>query len=323
MAKYDYNKNTFAYPELRDETGRPLKEILDELYLKYGKVSNHSDESKVIWVKRIQEYCKEYKKWPKQSTDSKYMLKDGTTSKQLAKWLEHSGYNSNEFKYAGIKDETGKDIKEILDELYLKYGNIEIIEKVRKIQEYCKEYKEWPKKSREAQKNILKDGTTSKQLYCWLSDSGYTTNRFKYSGIKDETGKDIKETLDELYLKYGRINKKSDESKIIMVRKIQEYCKEYKEWPKKSKESHKNILKDGTTPVQLVQWLIYSGYTKGEFKYSEIKDETGRPIKEILDELYEKYVLNKEKIKTEKKELIALKESLLEQQNETIKNKKL
>ena len=67
---------------------------------------------------------------------------------------------------------------------------------------------------------------------------------------------------------------------IAHVEAIIEYCNKYGEWPK-SKETEK--IANGYTGHQLARWLNSSGYTKGEFKYSDIEYK-GRPVKEILDE---------------------------------------
>ena len=76
-----------------------------------------------------------------------------------------------------------------------------------------------------------------------------------------------------------------------MVKKIEEYCKKYQEWPKYKKYAH--AVSDGITSNQLASWLATSGYSKGKFKYTDVVDENGRLVKEILDELYTEYKLKK------------------------------
>ena len=284
----------FIYKHVIDENGKSIKEILDGLYNTYGHTNIQSDAHKIMIVKKIREFCKKYGEWP--STSSDKVLDDGTTGSSLYDWLNKSGYTKGEFKYESIEYEPDKSIKDVIDELYKDYGkpsihsNDYVLEKVKQIKEYCETFNEWPSTT---STNQLNGDTSSNQLYSWLSTHGYIIGKFEYPDLKDENGIPIKQTLDELYNKYSQSNRKSDAVKVKMVKNLQEYCEKYKEWPNTKQDSQINLVNDGTTSKQLFEWFRKSGYAKGDFKYKGVVDETGRPILQILDELYTKYKLKR------------------------------
>ena len=222
------------------------------------------------YVELISKYCIQYNEWPKQRDTKEVQLNSGIskTSKQLAVWLDSSGYNRNDFKY----DEA---LKNKLDELKEKYYEIVVTPEdyVALIKNYCIKYKEWPKRldTKEVQLNsgISK---TSNQLAMWLKNSGYNNGNFKY----DES---LKIILDDLKEKYYEIVITPEN----YVELIHKYCIKYKEWPKQ-RDTKEIQLNSGIskTSNQLAGWLNTSGYSNGNFKYSE-------SLESMLDDLKEKY----------------------------------
>ena len=78
------------------------------------------------------------------------------TRKQLAFWLNYSGYNKDEWKYE-------ESLKQKLDELKVQFykEQTSIEDYVKLIELYCKEYKEWPKQgsnNKIENKNEIKTG---------------------------------------------------------------------------------------------------------------------------------------------------------------------
>ena len=291
-----YFTGYFRYSDIKDKTGRSVKDILDILHEKYLQEIRGSNEYVIKQVKRIVEFCNTYHIWP--NTKHEYINKsisDGTTSLQLYGWLNNSGYFTGYFRYSDIKDKTGRSVKDILDELYEKYSqeirgsNEYIIKQVKRIVEFCNTYHVWPNLKKEYSSKSINDGTTSAQLYAWLNATGYVSGDFKYSEVKDETGRLVKDILNELHTKYSIEKKGSNEVVIRQAKKIVEFCNTYHIWPNLKKEYISKCISDGTTSAQLYSWLNNNGYITGNFKYSDVKDETGRLVKDILDELYTKY----------------------------------
>ena len=161
------------------------------------------------------------------------------------------------------------------------YYRSNILSWVNKIEEYCKNNGEWPKKGVKDKYVSESDLTTSHQLALWLYTSGYNKGEFKYKDIKGENGELIINRLNYLHVKY------CDE--VRMVNKIEEYCKNNGEWPKHHVKDKYVSESDLTTSHQLAFWLVNSGYNKGEFKYKDIKDENGFKIEDRLKELYSIY----------------------------------
>ena len=290
LRNYDYNKGEFKYAS-EELDGRSLQEILDDLKERYKKKDRNLTPQK--WVRRMQEYCETYHEWPnskKESKDNK--AKDGKTAKNLVNWLNLSGYNRGEFKHAN-EELDGRSLQEILDDLKEKYKEKDSIltlqEWVRRIQEYCETYHEWPNKKKESKDNKTKDGKTAENLADWLKHYGYNRGEFKYAN-EELDGRSLQEILDDLKERY----KKKDRNLTSQewVRRMQEYCETYHEWPNSKKESKDNKTKDGKTAKNLVNWLNLSGYNRGEFKHAN-EELDGRSLQEILDELYQKYDLKK------------------------------
>ena len=241
--------------------------IFSDLYEDVNKLDKCLPED---YVELISKYCIQYNEWPKQRDTKEVQLNSGIskTSKQLAVWLDSSGYNRNDFKY----DEA---LKNKLDELKEKYYEIVVTPEdyVALIKNYCIKYKEWPKRldTKEVQLNsgISK---TSNQLAMWLKNSGYNNGNFKY----DES---LKIILDDLKEKYYEIVITPEN----YVELIHKYCIKYKEWPKQ-RDTKEIQLNSGIskTSNQLAGWLNTSGYSNGNFKYSE-------SLESMLDDLKEKY----------------------------------
>ena len=254
-----YNRNDFKYDEA-------LKNKLDELKEKYYEIVVTPED----YVALIKNYCIKYKEWPKRLDTKEVQLNSGIskTSNQLAMWLKNSGYNNGNFKY----DES---LKIILDDLKEKYYEIVITPEnyVELIHKYCIKYKEWPKQ-RDTKEIQLNSGIskTSNQLAGWLNTSGYSNGNFKYS-------ESLESMLDDLKEKYYEIVVTPED----YVTLIKNYCIQYNEWPKRlgTKEVQLNsgISK---TSGQLAGWLNNSGYSNGNFKYSE-------SLESMLDDLKEKY----------------------------------
>ena len=191
------------------------------------------------------------------------------TGRQLALWLQWSGYNRNDFKY-------DKSLKSTLDDLKEKYynGTLPPEDYVTLIRDYCIQYNEWPKQ-RDTKEVHLDSGIskTSNQLTMWLNNtSGYSKGNFKY----DKTLKNILDDLKEKY--YEKVATPED-----YVKLIRDYCIQYNEWPKY--DGTKEIQLDSgisKTSNQLAVWLQKSGYSKGNFKYDE-------ELRNILDDLQKQY----------------------------------
>ena len=281
-----YNKENFKYIDIVDEDGIKVIDILNNLFIKYGRVSQRSDKYVILMVKNIEEYCELYGEWPRQR-DVEHKIGDGTTSAQLATWLNTSGYNNGKFKYVDVIDEDGVKVIDILNNLFSKYGRVSqrsdkhVILMVKNIEEYCKLYGEWPKSHNKKCK--VGDEMTSRQLTNWLYTSRYNSDKFKYEDIVDENGIKVIDILNNLFSKYGRVSQKRDKRIILMVKNIEEYCELYGEWPKQRDYEHK--VSDGTTSQQLYSWLMTSGYNSGKFKHKDMVDENGNLVIEILDKL--------------------------------------
>ena len=156
---------------------------------------------------------------------------------------------------------------------------------VHELEEYCKTYKSWPEYNNQTYK--LSNGTTSSQLYNWLRSSGYNKGEFKHIDVVDENGIKVIDIVNDLFSKYGRISRYSDENVLLWVARLKEYCKLYKEWPKQGDYEHK--VSDGTTSHQLSRWLITSGYNSGKFKHKNIVDDNGNLVIDIVNDLFSKY----------------------------------
>ena len=264
-----YNKGKFKYKDIKDENGNLIIDRLNYLHAKY--------RNEVRWVNKIEEYCKNNGEWPKQGIEDKYVSEsDLTTSAQLAKRLISSGYNVEDFKYSDIKDENGILVIDRLKYLQAKYRNE--VRWVEKIEEYCKNNREWPKQGIEDKYVSENDLTTSHQLAIWLRRSGYNKGEFKYKDIKDEKGELIINRLNYSHAKYR--------DEVRMVNKIEEYCKNNGQWPKVLVNDKYVLDSDFTISHHLATWLVNSGYNKGKFKYKDIKDENGIKIYDRLNELY-------------------------------------
>ena len=264
LYKSGYNTGKFEYANEVDENGNSLLDTLKRLEARY--------KTCVIMVKAIKEYCETHNEWPKRYIEKQ--IADGRTGNQLAKWLQYSEYNTGNFKYANEIDENGNNLLDNLKKLEARYKPSVIM--VKEIKEYCNVYHEWP-----TQHNVkqIASGKTSEQLRQWLDRNGYNIGSFKYANEVDEDGRPLIEILDELYEIYSKKRTAQD-----YVKAIKEYCNVYQEWPAKHR---KNKVINGKTGSQLATWLKRSGYNSGDFKYVNEKDENGRPLIEILDELYE------------------------------------
>ena len=255
-----YNRDNFKYDE-------SLKNILDDLKEKYYKEAVTPED----YVELIKDYCIQYNEWPKYAGMKEIQLTSGIskTGGQLALWLQGSGYNRNDFKYA-------KSLKSTLDGLKEKYYEKVVTPEdyVELIKNYCIQYNEWPKQH-DTKEVHLDSGIskTSNQLTMWLRNtSGYNKGNFKY-------GESLKNILDDLKEKYYGIVITPEN----YVELIHKYCIQYNEWPKYDTKEIQLDSGISKTSNQLTRWLNNtSGYSKGNFKY----DET---LKNILDDLKEKY----------------------------------
>jgi len=298
-----YTQGEFKYENIKTINGTSVKTILDNLSSIYIISKRSNSRTPLDWVNNLAYYCETYHEWPKYRVVNKTCL-DGTTSDQLINWLNQtSGYTKNSFKYINSFNSDGINLKDIVDSLYAKYargkkGSKEVfLLWVKNLEEYCETYKEWPKQH--VIDKVCKDGTTSDRLSHWVSNFDYNSNK----NITDENGIFVKDIVDSLYKKYAKTKRGTNQSIINYVENITEYCETYKEWPKQHVID--KICKDGTTSNQLAYWLNQtSGYTHGQFKYNDIINENGVKVKEILDELYDKY---KVKTKTKKMELSSIK----------------
>ena len=162
----------------------------------------------------------------------------------------------------------------------------EVLEYIKKIEEYCITYKEWPNANVSCDE--IKKWLCSYKLRLWLYESGYTANNFKFDSVKDEKGISIRKKLDILYNKYEN-NKSIENLKEVKetVDLIEEYCEIYQEWPDFNRKNARLI--GGVTGEDLYKWLYDSGYNSGNFKYFDVIDRNGINIKDRLDTLYKKY----------------------------------
>ena len=220
-----YNDKKFKYQNVIYYNGTKVIDILNDLFRKYGKVSQKSDENILLWVSRIKEYCELYKVWPKQG-DYKHKVSDNTASYQLACWLYTSGYNDKKFKYQNVIYYNGTKVIDILNDLFRKYGKVSqksdenILLWVSRIKEYCKLYKEWPRYRDYEHK--VSDNTTSHQLASWLERSGYNSEKFKHKDMVDDNGNLVIDILDKLNVIYNTsvrsINKMEDNDKLLNLK---------------------------------------------------------------------------------------------------------
>ena len=266
---YHFGKNSFDYGDviLWDNSTTNIK--LDELYLKYSNNINRS----LVYAKQMMEetilYAKEYGEWPsaKPNVD---LLKD-SKSKKLYSWLVRNNYFSlNEnFKWGNLVDENGStyDFKLLCE--HLKCKNIAvgskayIINKVNEVELYVNTYSEWPKEKGSNPK--------SRELYTWLSYSKYhfDTNDFLYNDVKDENGVFVKKRLDEIFIKYGHTNRRTDLYDQVLFEKVIEYTIKNRDLPKQRYKTRNDEEKYAN---KLHSWLnIANLFSSTEpFKYSNI-----------------------------------------------------
>ena len=173
---------------------------------------------------------------------------------------------------------------------------VEIIQKkVQNIEEYCHTFNDWPRSTYYGKINKVTDGTTGQQLYSWLYRSGFSKNEYRYLDIACENGKRTLDVLNELYEEYGKVKRKTRydvEGKVIWVKFIQEYCSIYKTWPVCNVKTKNQKIRNGITCEQIASWLYRSGYSTNTFIYMDYVDENGILLKDILDDLYNKYCVN-------------------------------
>ncbi len=161
------------------------------------------------------------------------------------------------------------------------------IKKLADIKTYCKTYHTWPKEYKSPQNDQEK---LSNRLQDWLTKSYYnsTTHLFVFTNLKLPSGKLLIIALDELYDSYCTYHNTHQKSLYIQkkISDITELCDEFQTWP----YSYPNPESDfEITSTICAHWLINSKYYTKEFKYHSHKLKNGSNIKNLLDELYEKY----------------------------------
>lgn len=150
------------------------------------------------------------------------------------------------------------------------------------IENYCLENEEFPRNYINPKTEVEK---LSSRLYSWLYRSGYNTRCFIYKNLKDSNGKSLLSKLKKLESKY-KISNKKREYALKVFEKIKEYVKKYEDIPRHLyAASHEQITSSHTLYI----WLTRNGYFSGEFRYKNIKTDSGLTLKEELDSLYLMY----------------------------------
>lgn len=249
------------------------------------------------WLSIIQKYCNTYNEWPQMSST---LMIESKTGQQIYNWLDKSGYHKDQFKYMDICDKNGFTIKSQLDKLYRQYNckeknYLNEIERIiLDIKEYCEIYQEWPKTSN--YDNKLPNGKSSFQLASWLITTGFYNN-FLYQDFNLSSGENSWQLLKDLYQRYCHFDKTRKVWNWFY--KVKAYCEKYQEWPK----INCNNMIENTTAKSLFLWLSSTNFRKKNFKYINIKDQNGKTLQVLLEELYWQYnVLLKRKIYQEKLE---------------------
>ena len=102
-----------------------------------------------------------------------HKVSDGTTSQQLYRWLNDSGYNKREFKYINVVDENGNLVIEILDKLNVIYNTS--VRSINKMEDNDKLLNlKNAKKSKEIGLNLY-------YMIVKLMDSYYDNNRDEFN----------------------------------------------------------------------------------------------------------------------------------------------
>lgn len=275
------NKNKdFKYPKVRNCDGVLIKEVLDKLYLKYGMANIHNE--------RFPEYILML---TKEFIDKNGFFPDNKT--YIYYWLKSKNYFSKteNFDYYDYTLEDGSNLEKELRKLEalnfrkstINYKNVLYI-----INEFCKKYDEWPRYV--ANDTSLKSKIGG-QIYRWLKSTDYFSDNFHVDGLSEDKEKALKLEIDALYNRYHLKNTLRYEKILTKVDEIEKYCKTYGEWPQASRG--RNDEKD-IKSRSLYIWLNdhYYKCSNKTFVYKNIVDKNGKPIKNILDNLYYKYGKN-------------------------------
>ncbi len=207
---YMNENKDFQFATVIVKDGKTAKEILDRLYKKYAYKIPGTPEYAKEKVKEIIKYCDKYKEFPVRTQKRKQTKKDKKAN-SLSSWLNKNNYLSPDepFKFADVKFKS-KTLKEILDDLFNRYGNISkfdsmhVIEMALKIKEYCETYNEFPARVRKSKTGTrTKKEEESYQLYNWLYNSGFFDNNdFKYNDVLITNELSVKSLLDYYYNVY-------------------------------------------------------------------------------------------------------------------------
>ena len=167
-----------------------------------------------------------------------------------------------------------------------------VIKNYNKINDYCNKYGEWPTYTNKKEKSEKEK--ESFRLKRWLYLSGYESGNFIFLDVYDVDGISIKDKLDKLYLEYFNINKDNIKLSSILerFRYIIKFIEKYNIWPRIN-ELDKDY--NGITSHQLYIWLYDFEYKIGDFKYNDLLYDNGLYVKDILDRLYDRYILKQEK----------------------------
>ena len=103
-----YNTNNFKY-------SKELKDKLYNLDSKYAKKKVEPED----YVDLIEQFCEHHNVWPSQAKDVINLEIEGYTGRQLASWLDYSGYNN--YKKGKGDFKCSDELRDRLDALYGMY----------------------------------------------------------------------------------------------------------------------------------------------------------------------------------------------------------
>lgn len=228
-------------------------------------MKKNQDEYINEMVLRVERYCLQYHEWPKYFKNPS--KEQQVESSKLNNWLNSSLYNKGLFKFSHVLDKSGISCQIKLDKLAKEYrktpkrGMNYVLMVVDEIEKYCIENDRFP---------MAKEGDKlATRLYYWLLYNKYFDNNFKYSDVLDENGRNIKERLDELEVKYGKTD-----WIITRLNDIISFTLKYNEFPKyESKPSGERDL----LANKYAMWLKRGGL----------------PYASLLNEFYAIYTTNR------------------------------
>ncbi len=264
---YLSDKEPFKYDNIKYKD-MPIKYIIDDLYLEYGKNNISFERYMTKMLKEIIEFCEKNKIWPRHIYEAKSDL--DIASDHYAKWLNKAKYNPNIKFYPELCDEDGTPLYVILNKLYNKYyvsdvKRNKILDNVLAIKDYCVTFREWPVKG------ARKEGT---RLAQWLDEIGYNTESCIDKKVFFNDGTSAKVVLDHYYLIYNKNN-------------YEELFKSLDIWKLKDSQDKIESL---AGYIMLLSNTIYSNYEMFQYYIEIIKNRIKElnikvDIKEIISDL--------------------------------------